>query len=246
MYINISNKVVLVTGSSRGIGRELIRAFSLEGAKVVINYHHSMEEANELRKEMVESNAECLLIKADVTKVDEVQLMINQVIAEYGRIDILINNAGVCEDNLLCQMTEEQWNTVININLTGVYLCCRFGAKIMMKQGYGKIINISSLKGEEGCEGQTNYSASKAGVIGFTKALAKELGKYNVSVNAICPGFIVTDLNRTNEAKKVKAITRSLLPIENCLYDLVNFILFLSSDKIMGVSGRVFYLDSRL
>ena len=246
MLIDLKDKVVVVTGSSRGIGRELVKTFSKEGANVVINYLKSENAANELFEEILTYNPNCIKVKADVTKQEDVSKLYNQTVSTFGKVDILINNAGICDDNYIQMMPKEQWTRVIDINLTGAFLCCRAFSKLMIKQNYGKIINIASLKGLVGAEGQTNYSASKAGLIGFSKALAKELGRYNISVNVICPGFIVTDLNRHNEEKKMKAISQSVLPINSSLSDLINFILFMSSDKILGVSGRVFNIDSRL
>jgi Dehydrogenases with different specificities (related to short-chain alcohol dehydrogenases) len=246
MLIDVSNKVVVVTGSSKGIGRELIRVFSKEKAKVVINYIHSEDAATELYNEVLQYNTNCIKVKADVTKYQEVLNLYHKTLNAFGRVDILINNAGICDDNPIHLMAEEQWRKVIDINLTGTYLCSRVFSKIMIQQKDGKIINIASLKGQEGCAGQVNYSASKAGIIGFTKALAKELGRFNIAVNAVCPGFIVTDLNRHNEEKKRIAMNRSLLPIKTSMEDLTNFLVYMSSDKFNNMSGRVYNLDSRL
>lgn len=245
MNIDLRDKVVVVTGSSKGIGKELIKAFAEEGSQIVINYFQSEEKANFLYDQIIKRNKKCIKIKADVTSQSDVEHLCSETISTFGRIDVLINNAGICDDNLIQLMPEEQWRRVIDVNLTGTFLCCRAFSKIMVRQGFGKIINISSLKGQAGCEGQTNYSASKAGLIGFTKSLAKELGMYNISVNALCPGFIVTDLNRHNDEKRKIAIEKSLMSIDNSLLDLLNFILFLSSDRLSGVSGQVFNIDSR-
>ena len=246
MIVDISNKVVVITGSSKGIGSELAKAFAKENAKVVINYCHSEILAEKLFEEIKAKSLECLLIKADVTKPEDVSTMYHKTIKAFGRVDVLINNAGLCEDNLIQMMPLEQWQRIIDVKLTGTFLCSREFSKIMIQQRSGKIINIASLKGLEGSAGQVNYSASKAGVIGFTSALAKELGQYNISVNAVCPGFVVTDLNRHNGEKKIIAEKRSILPIKYTLADLMNYIVFISSDNIMGISGRVFNLDSRL
>lgn len=245
MIVDMSNKVVVITGSSKGIGSELVKAFAKENAKVVINYCHSEILAEKLFEEVKAKNLECLLIKADVTKLEDVSAMYRETIKAFGCVDVLINNAGLCEDNLIQMMPLEQWQRIIDVNLTGIFLCSREFSKAMIKQRSGKIINIASLKGQEGSAGQVNYSASKAGVIGFTKALAKELGQYNIAVNAVCPGFVVTDLNRHSAEKKIIAENRSLLPIEKTLVDLISFIIFVSSEKFSCVSGRVFNLDSR-
>lgn len=246
MMINLAEKVIVVTGSSRGIGSKLVKAFSEESSKVVINYYNSEDAAENLYNEITQSNKNCLKVKADVTNQNDVKVLYNETVRKFGKVDVLINNAGICDDNLIQMMPEEQWQKVIDVNLTGAYRCCRTFSKIMIKQNFGKIINIASLKGQEGCEGQTNYSASKAGLIGFTLALAKELGRFNISVNAICPGFIVTDLNRHDEEKQKIARVRSLLSIDTNLQDLIDFVLYISSDKMRGVSGQVFNVDSRM
>ena len=196
MMIDISDKVIVITGSSRGIGRELAIALAKENAKVVINYLNSELAARKLYEEITSYNTNCLLVKADITKLEDVSKLYHKTIDSYGKVDVLINNAGICDDNMIQLMSEKQWRKVLDVNLTGAYLCSRTFSKTMIKQKSGKIINIASLKGQEGCESQVNYSASKAGLIGFTKALAKEFGKYNITVNGVCPGFIVTDLNR--------------------------------------------------
>lgn len=246
MKVDVSNKVVVITGSSRGIGSELALAFAKEKAIVVINYCHSKEKAEAIYRQVLEYSPNSIMICADVTDTHDVTAMCHKVLKSLGRVDILINNAGICDDNSIHMMSFNQWKNVIDVNLTGTFLCCKEFSKIMIKQHTGKIINIASLKGQEGSSKQVNYSASKAGVISLTKALAKELGKYNIAVNAICPGFIVTDLNRNSEYKTTKAISQSTLSIENTLKDLINFIIFFSSNNVSSVSGRVFNLDSRV
>lgn len=246
MIVNVSNKVVVITGGSRGIGSSLARAFAKERAKVVINYCSSDKEAKNLFDEISEYNKNCMIIKADVTVLPEVMNMYRQVVERYNGVDLLVNNAGIIEDALIQTMSPDQWQKVLDVNLTGTFLCCREFVKIMLKQKGGKIINIASLKGQEGSEGQVNYAASKAGVIALTKTLAQELGKYGVSVNAVCPGFIVTDLNRHDERKRAVAISGSLLSIDNMINSLVDFLIFMASDQFDGISGRVFNLDSRL
>ena len=143
-------------------------------------------------------------MKVDITKQDEVSKLYHETLRAFGKVDILINNAGICGDNPIQLMLEEQWRKVLDVNLTGAYLCSRAFSRAMIQQNSGKIINISSLKGQEGCEEQMNYSASKAGLIGFAKAMAKELGRFNIAVNAICPGIIITDMNRHNEEKNCR------------------------------------------
>lgn len=233
-------------GSSRGIGRELARTFARENAKVVINYIHNEKSANELMSEIMMYNKNCISVRADISKKEDVLLLYKKTCEAFGKVDILINNAGICDDNLLHFMSEEQWYRTIDINLSGTFLCSKIFSKAMIKQKEGKIFNIASLKGVIGCEGQTNYTASKAGMIGFTKALAKEVGVFNLSINAICPGFIITDLNRHNKEKIRTAQEKSVLSVDYALADLLNFMVLLCSDSIRGVSGQVFNLDSRI
>lgn len=246
MDIDISNKVVVITGSSRGIGSELALAFAKEKAIVVINYCHSKKKAEDVYRQVLEYSPNSIMIQADITDTYDVANMYCQVLKTYGRVDVLINNAGICDDNLIHMMSFEQWKKVIDVNLTGTFLCCKEFSKIMIKQRTGKIINIASLKGQEGAAGQVNYSVSKAGVIALTQTLAKELGKFNISVNAICPGFIATDLNKHNLEKQTTAKLNSVMSMDSLLSDLKNFTLYISSDKFVGVSGRIFNTDSRL
>lgn len=245
MDLELEDKVIVITGSSRGIGKELAKAFSKENCKIVINYLKSEVLAEKLYEEL-SNNTRCIKVKANIANPYEVKKLMLKTLSTFGRIDVLVNNAGICEDSTIQEMNAVQWKRVIDTNLTGVFWCCKIFSEIMIKQRTGKIINISSLKGQEGSAMQTNYSASKAGIIGFGKALAKELCEYNISVNTVCPGFITTDLNRRNHIKEEIAKKRSLLDYHRNLYDLVNFILFISSDKIKSVSGQVFNVDSRV
>ncbi|WP_042199091.1 3-oxoacyl-ACP reductase family protein [Paenibacillus camerounensis] len=246
MIIDLVNKTVVITGSSRGIGREAAYRFAREGANVIINYKSSYEQAESLLQEIKKINKNCIAVKADVTKVKEVEHLYQETIKTFGRVDVLLNNAGLCSDNRINMMSEDQWKDIMDVNLNSVFLCSKIFSKDMIKNESGKIINIASMKGQIGCEGQTNYSASKAGVIGFTKALAKELGHFKISVNAVCPGFIVTDLNRHNEEKQTAANSLSVIKQDNALDDLMNFLVFLLSDHCKGVSGRIFNIDSRI
>lgn len=246
MRICVLNKIVVITGSTNGIGKELAKAFAAGGAIVVLNYSKNDENAAITYSEIKKLSPKSILVKADVSKADEVLYMNRCIMNAFDHIDVLINNAGICDDNLMQMMPLEQWQRVIDTNLTGVFLCTRELSKSMIKIRSGKIINVASLKGQEGTKGQANYTASKAGVIALTKTASKELCEFNISVNAVCPGFIVTDLNRHNKEKKNIATQRSLLSIDSSMRDLVNFCLFISSDLIQGISGRVFNLDSRI
>ena len=214
MRIDVSKKVIVITGASKGIGASLAWKFAKEQAYVVINYFHSESQAIELYKKICQFNSNCILVKADVTKPEEVRTLYKRTINRYGKIDTLINNTGICDDNLVQLMTIKQWNRVINTNLNGTFLCSREFSKTMIRQKQGKIINIASLKGQEGCIGQANYASSKAGIIALTKTMAKELGKYNIAVNAFCPGFIITDLNKDNKIKIIKSKQTNVLAIK--------------------------------
>lgn len=246
MDVNIKEKVIVITGSSRGLGAQMAYRFAKEGAFVVINYHHSKEVAEKLFAKISEFNSNCMCICCDVTDQEQIKHMKREIIKKYGRVDVLINNAGICSDNLCLVMPYEQWRSVLKTNLDSTYLCSKHFGKEMYRIKKGKIINIASFKGQAGSEGQCNYAASKAAVIGFTKTLAKEMGEYNVSVNAICPGYIKTDLNSKSIKKNQAAKQMSVMPIDGCLDDLLNFLIFMISDNLLSVSGRVFNLDSRV
>lgn len=176
MNIDLKNKVIVITGASRGIGSHIAYCAAKEGAKIVINYNTSFDQAKNLLEKISMFNKNCMICKADVTNKEEVSKLCKTVIGKYGKIDILINNAGICNDNLCVLMQEKQWQEVMNTNVNGVFLCSKIIGKEMIYQNFGKIINIASYKGQIGSRGQVNYTASKAAVIGFTKALAKELG----------------------------------------------------------------------
>lgn len=246
MEVSLKDKVIIVTGSTKGIGKALAESFMENGAIVVVNYHKDDRQAETMcqSKPMALSNA--IIIKADVSKEKEVIRLCNAAKEKFGKIDVLINNVGICRDSDIINMSTSQWNDVLTVNLTSAFICTKYVANEMITQNYGKIINVASLKGIIGCEKQINYSASKAGMIGFTKSLAKELGKYNISVNAICPGYIETDLNRNITEKKFDAKRRSTLEYKYALNDLVAFTTVLCSDEINGVSGQVFNIDSRI
>ncbi len=242
----LSRKVVVITGASRGLGRELAIQMAKMGASVVVNYHKDDVSAKDTLDNLSECNTNCMIYRADVSAEIQVKNMYRDVISHYGKVDILINNAGKNDDDYLHFISEERWNSVIKTNLNGTFLCSKYFSKNMIHNKQGKILNIASLKGQLGAEGQSNYSASKAAIIGLTKSMAKEMGKMNISVNAICPGYIMTDLNKENNNKCRIATNMSALEIDYCMEDFLNFVTFLCSDYIKGISGQVFNLDSRI
>ena len=190
----LKDKVAVVTGAGRGIGREIAKTFAGYGAKVVVNFNGSEERANSLVEEIKAAGGEAVAFKANVADFAEAEALMKFAVATYGRIDILVNNAGITRDNLVLGMKETDFDDVININLKGTFNCIKHVYRTMMKQKYGRIINMSSVVGIEGNAGQVNYAASKAGVIGITKSIAKELGSRGITANAIAPGFIKTDM----------------------------------------------------
>lgn len=244
MNINLENKVVVITGSSRGIGKRLSIAFAQEKAKVVLNYCKSRNEALNHFNSINKIN-NCILMKADISKTDQVNRLFKDTIDKFGKIDVLINNAGIINDADLFEMTDESWNKVIQTNLTGTFKCCREYVRYARFQGGGKIINVGSHTGMVGRKKQINYASSKSALIGFTKTLAEEVATYNISTNLVCPGFIETDMNRYNKFKSEYAQQHNLLSIEHTYNDFEKFVLFLASDSVLGVSGQIFILDSR-
>lgn len=237
-------KIALITGGSRGIGREIALALAKEGNNIAISYGSNAESAEQVVKEIKTFNVEAIAIKADVSVAEDVKELVKTVEEELGTIDILINNAGITKDNLLIRMSEEDWDSVMDINLKGVFLCTKAVSRAMMKKRYGKIINITSVVGITGNAGQGNYSASKAGVIGFTKSMAKELASRGIRVNAVAPGFIQTDM--TNVLKdEVKSEMLKMIPLNTMgnPSDIANLVVFLASEKSDYITGQIIKID---
>jgi 3-oxoacyl-[acyl-carrier protein] reductase len=239
----LQDRVAIITGASRGIGRAVALALATEGAKVVVNYARSSTAAEEVVKAITEAGGDAIALQADVSKAEEVDNLIAQTLDKFGRIDILVNNAGITRDTLLLRMKPEDWQAVIDLNLTGVFLCTRAVSKIMLKQRSGRIINIASVAGQMGNPGQANYSAAKAGVIGFTKTVAKELASRGVTVNAVAPGFIETDmtskLSNPEEILKLIPLGRYGKPEE-----IAGMVRFLAADPAAAyITGQVFNVD---
>lgn len=240
----LKDKVALITGASRGIGKAIALKFAQNGANVIINYSSSQSQAEELKEEIEKIGTKAMIIKCDVSNADEVSQMFSQVEKEFGRLDILVNNAGITKDGLILRMNEEDFDKVIAINLKGAFLCARAAAKMMVKQRSGNIINISSVVGIAGNIGQANYAASKAGIIGLTKSLAKELASRNIRVNAIAPGFIKTDMTEVL-SDKVKEVMLSSIPLGRFgeADEVANVALFLASNLSSYITGQVIVVD---
>lgn len=239
---NLQGKVALVTGASRGIGRATALALASEGAAIVVNYASSSSAAAEVVTQIEENGGRAIAFKANVANSDEVDQLIAATMEKFGRIDVLVNNAGITRDTLLLRMKLEDWQAVIDLNLTGVFLCTRAVSKIMLKQKSGRIINITSVAGQMGNAGQSNYSASKAGVIGFTKTVARELAPRAITVNAVAPGFITTDMTdglKSDPILKMIPLARYGQPEE-----VAGMIQFLASSPAAAyITGQVFNVD---
>ncbi len=238
----LNGKIALVTGASRGIGRAICVDFAKNGANVVINYAGNEQKAKETEEICQKLGVKTLVIKADVSSNDEVEQMYAKIMEVFGRVDILVNNAGITKDNLLMKITEQDYDDVLDINLKGTFLCMKHVYRIMMKQKYGKIINVSSVVGVMGNAGQVNYSASKAGVIGMTKSMAKELASRNVNVNAVAPGFISTDMTADLDTDY---IVKAGVPLKRLgeAEDVAHLVSFLASDNANYITGQVINVD---
>ncbi|AFZ00536.1 3-oxoacyl-[acyl-carrier-protein] reductase [Calothrix sp. PCC 6303] len=239
----LRGQVAIVTGASRGIGRAIALELSKQGATLVVNYAASSSAADAVVDTITQAGGNAVALQADVSKTEEVDALINAVMEKFKRVDILVNNAGITRDTLLLRMKQEDWQAVIDLNLTGVFLCTKAASKIMLKQRSGRIINITSVAGQMGNPGQANYSAAKAGVIGFTKSVAKELAPRGITVNAVAPGFIATDmtsnLGNTEEIIKFIPLGRYGQPEE-----IAGMVRFLASDSAAAyITGQVFNVD---
>lgn len=235
----LSEKVAIVTGASRGIGRCIALALAAQGAKVVASARNA-EALDNLVEEIKGQGGEATAIVGDVAVDTDASELIDQAVAKYGQVDILVNNAGITRDGLLLRMKNEDWDAVLDTNLKGAFLCIRAAAKVMSKQRSGRIINISSVVGEMGNAGQANYCASKAGLLGLTKSVARELARRNVTVNAITPGFIVTDMTDDMTDKARQAMTEQI-PLGRLgeVDDIANAVIFLASDQSSYITGQV-------
>jgi len=247
--LDFTGKTVLVTGGERGIGQRICFDFALNGANVIINYpiDSEFENADETEKKIKADGGSAISVKADVRSVKEVDEMVLQGVQRFGKIDILVNNAGVTKDNLLIKMNTEDWQYVIDVNLTGTFNCTKRIVKEMMKNRFGRIINISSVMGLSGNVGQANYAASKAGIIAFTKSVAKEFGSRNITANVIAPGYIESSMTNTlpDDIKKAY-LDKVTIKRFGEAKDISNVALFLASSLANYITGQVIVVDGGL
>jgi len=244
MEKELEGKVSLVTGASRGLGRAIAIKLATLGSKVAINYLSNDEAAQEVFREVEKRGSEAMLTKAHVGDTKAVKTMISQIANKWGKIDILVNNAGIVRDTLLMRMTDESWDDVINSHLRGAYLCTKFALRHMTDQSWGRIISISSLAGIWGNAGQSNYSAAKAGIIAFTKSIAREVGSLGITVNAVAPGFIVTEMT-----DKLPPETREMIlariPVKRFgrPEDVAELVAFLATERASYITAQVISID---
>ena len=240
----LEGKIALVTGASRGIGRQIALALAAQGATVVVNYNGSAARAEEVVNEITAAGGKAEAIQCNVAEFDKCAELLSGIIKQYGRLDILVNNAGITRDNLLMKMSEEDFDAVISTNLKGVFNCIKHISRQMLKQKAGRIINISSVSGVLGNAGQANYCAAKAGVIGITKSAARELASRGITVNAVAPGFIATEMTDVL-SDSVKAAATEQIPMKHfgSTQDIAETVAFLASDKAGYITGQVLSVD---
>ena len=237
-------QVVFVTGGTRGIGKAIALKYAENGYNIVINYVSDKTNVDEIKKEFSKYGVESLVVKADVSKAEEVDRAVKQAIDKFGKIEVLVNNAGITRDTLLMRMKEEDFDKVIEINLKGTFLVTKAVTPYMMKKRNGKIINLSSVVGVTGNAGQSNYSASKAGIIGFTKSIAKELASRNIRANAVAPGFIDTDMTSVL-SEDIKANINAQIPMKRMgtAREIANVVYFLGNEESSYITGQVINID---
>lgn len=242
--MKLEGKKALVTGASRGIGRAIALALAAEGADIAVNYAGNQAAAEAVSAEIEAMGRKAIIIQADISSNEAATAMVEQVAKEFGRVDILVNNAGITRDGLLMRMKEADWDAVLTTNLKGVFNCTKAAIKYMMKQKAGHIVNISSVVGVNGNAGQANYAAAKAGVIGFTKATAKELAARGITVNAVAPGFIQTDMTAVLNEKQVEAM-QATIPLKRLgePEDIAKAVVFLASDDANYITGQTLNVD---
>ena len=238
------SKVAFITGATRGIGKAIALELAKEGYNIALNYRTENEALESLKKEISDMGVECYPVQGDVSKAEDAERMTKEIIEHFEQIDVLVNNAGITKDNLILRMKEEEFTDVINVNLVGTFNITKNVIKYMTKKRYGKIINLSSVVGISGNAGQSNYAASKAGIIGFTKSIAKELASRNITANAVAPGFIQTDM--TNVLKdEIKEAIEGTIPLKRLgtAEDVAKVVKFLASDESSYITGQVINVD---
>lgn len=237
-------KTAIVTGGSRGIGRQTVLELARNGYAVAIVYQGNEEKANETMQMAMAEGAEAIAIKCDVASMESVTSMVNAVMEKWGRVDVLVNNAGQTADGLLMRMSEEDFDKIISVNLKGTFNCVKAVTSIMMKQRYGRIVNLSSVVGVTGNAGQANYAASKAGIIGFTKSVAKELASRGITANCVAPGYVETDMTEVL-SDKIKEAILAQIPMKRCAdpKEIASVIGFLISEKANYITGQVINVD---
>ena len=240
----LKGKCAVITGASRGIGKAIALKLASLGANLVLNYRSSEQEALEVEKQVKDMGVDAISIKGDISKLEDVETLVSTAKEKFGAIDIMVNNAGITKDTLILRMKEEDFDTVIDVNLKGVFNCLKTITPVMVRQKYGKIINLSSVVGISGNAGQVNYSASKAGVIGMTKSLAKEVGSRGINVNAVAPGFIETDMTDVLGDKYKDEIKKNI-PLKKLgkPEDVANVVAFLASENSDYITGQVIHVD---
>lgn len=238
------SKVALITGGTRGIGKQIALTLAKEGFDIAINYRNENKELEDTKNEIEANNVKCLAVKGDVSNFEDCERFTKQVIEEFGKIDVLVNNAGITKDMLLARMKKEDFEQVIDVNLVGTFNVTKNVINYMMKARQGRIINISSVVGVAGNAGQTNYSASKAGIIGFTKSLAKEVASRNILVNAVAPGFIETSMTDVLKDEVKEEIAKNIpLKRMGTAQDVANVVKFLSGEESSYITGQVINID---
>ena len=238
------DKVAVVTGAGRGIGRGIALELAKRGAAVIVNYNASAEAANEVVAAIQTAGGKASAVKADVSNMNDAEALIKAAIDQFGKIDILVNNAGTTRDGMIMMMKEDDWDTVLDTNLKSAWTCSKVAVKAMMRKRYGRIVNITSVSGIAGQAGQTNYSASKAGMIGLTKALAREIGSREVTVNAVAPGFVHTDLTANLPQELTDQLNKNIpLGRWGTVEDVAFAVAFLVSDEASYITGQVLSVD---
>ena len=238
------NKLALITGGTRGIGKQIALTFAKEGYDIAINYRTENDDLKNIKKEIEANNVKCFSVQGDVTKFEDCEKFVKQIVEEFGKIDVLVNNAGITRDTLLMRMKEEDFRQVIDTNLIGTFNVTKNVISYMMKAKNGRIINISSVVGISGNAGQTNYAASKAGIIGFTKSLAKEVASRNITVNAVAPGFVDTQMTAVLKDDIKEEIAKKIpLKRMGTPQDVANVVKFLASNDSSYITGQVIHVD---